>query len=37
MEFLIDGTGASRELMSSNKFSRMNGPITVNTDYDPLA
>jgi len=34
-EFLIDGTGASRELKSSNKF-RNSKPIVINTDWDVL-
>jgi len=34
-EFLVDGTGASRELKSSNKF-RSNAPIQVSTGFDPL-
>jgi len=36
LEFLVDGTGASRELMSGNKFSKASGPIQINTDFDPL-
>ncbi len=35
-EFLVDGTGASRELKSSNKFSKATSPIRINTDWDPL-
>lgn len=35
-EFLMDGTGSSRELKSSNKFKNSR-PITVNLDWDPLA
>ena len=36
LEFLVDGTGASRELVSSNKFANSK-PIQVNMEYDPLA
>ncbi len=35
-EFLVDGTGASRELVSSNKFKNT-GPITINANFNPLA
>lgn len=37
-EFLLDGTGASREMLSSSKFKKMaqSGPIRVNSNYDPL-
>ena len=35
-EFLVDGTGASRELKSSNKFKHSSRPITINTDWSPL-
>lgn len=36
MEFLVDGTGASRELKSSNKY-KDSKPIVIQNDYDPLA
>jgi hypothetical protein len=35
-EFLLDGTGASRELLSSNQFKNHKGPIRVKSNYDPL-
>lgn len=36
-EFLMDGTGASRELLTSSKFKKMGTkPIRVNTNYNPL-
>ena len=34
-EFLVDGTGASRELKSGNKF-RSNAPIQIQTGFNPL-
>lgn len=34
-EFLLDGTGASRELVSSNKYKN-HKPINIMGDYDPL-
>jgi hypothetical protein len=35
-EFLMDGTGASRELLSGNKNRHNKGPIKVISNYDPL-
>lgn len=34
-EFLIDGTGASRELKSSNRFNNSN-PIIIKNEWNPL-
>lgn len=35
-EFLVDGTGASRELKSSNKFRNDGNPIQINSSWNPL-
>ena len=35
-EFLVDGTGASRELKSSNKFRNDGNPIQISSSWNPL-